>query len=200
MSRLLELEPIRPPSELKKLLRSMAPKHLKEVQFRRRPQVGMGSLGRPRYIMLAQWDGAWIAREAKAIVPPAKYWLNEKDPPEGTLPAQKILEKSIRCPDPFLHYGRHWVNRRLAPHCGRIELTQLVGHDAEIRLLAAMGQELANVHLGSGKETAAISHYLGRLPKDWLVTAAEEMLRILIGDWRIYGEKVRKKVPPSAAE
>jgi uncharacterized protein (DUF2252 family) len=38
----------------------------------RRRVSGIGSLGRPRYVALAEWHGGKIAREAKALVPSAR--------------------------------------------------------------------------------------------------------------------------------
>src|SRR5262249_47994169 len=43
-------------------------------QFRFRPRVGVGSLGKPRYVAMADFCGGWVAREAKALTPPATAW------------------------------------------------------------------------------------------------------------------------------
>jgi uncharacterized protein (DUF2252 family) len=40
--------------------------------------AGLGSLGRQRFVALADWDGGQIAREAKAVVPSACVWLNQR--------------------------------------------------------------------------------------------------------------------------
>src|SRR5215813_11221816 len=42
--------------------------------------AGLGSLGRQRFVALAEWNGGLIAREAKALVPSACTWFEgEKD-------------------------------------------------------------------------------------------------------------------------
>ncbi|HVU53073.1 MAG TPA: DUF2252 family protein, partial [Polyangia bacterium] len=38
--------------------------------------AGMGSLGRPRYVALAEWRGGGVAREAKATAPSAWTWAS----------------------------------------------------------------------------------------------------------------------------
>ena len=70
--------PIQPTSTaLEALLQSLPASDLTpEVRFR--SCVGMGSLGKPRFVALAEWKGGWVARKAKAVTPPATAWMNER--------------------------------------------------------------------------------------------------------------------------
>ncbi len=193
MTLLLDDAPIFPTKELKDLLKSAAPQPLTAVEFRRRPKVGLGSLGKPRFVMIAKWNGSWITREAKALVPSALAWHSGIELTSETPKSQSILASAFRSPDPVLHYGKDWVCRRLAPYCGRIELGHIVGSDEQIRLLAAMGQEVANVHLGSGKKISEVKKHLAKLPEGWLMEAATKMSAAVTEDWQIYCARARRK-------
>ena len=39
--------------------------------------AGLGSLGRERYVALADWEGGRVAREAKALLPSACVWAKD---------------------------------------------------------------------------------------------------------------------------
>lgn len=66
--------------------------------------AGLGSLGRMRFVALANWHGGRIAREAKAVVPSSVYWAKEAaNPPE--ILCHAILHQAVRCPDPFVQCG-----------------------------------------------------------------------------------------------
>ena len=127
--------------------------------------AGLGSLGRERYVAIADWRGGSVAREAKALAPSACVWAEEG---KGTAPIlyQEILDRSVRCRDPFVRLQRRWIVRRLAPDCSRIELSALPKERDELRLLHAMGWETANIHLG----THAAARFARRLEKEaaWL--------------------------------
>jgi len=141
--------------------------------------AGMGSLGRQRFVAIAEFQGGRVAREAKAAAPSACVWaLGEK----GAIYYQKIVDRSIRCADPFVRLKGRWILRRLAPDCARIELSALPAGRDEIRLLRAMGWEIANIHLGTLK-AAAIRRDLARRPAKWLSRAAARMTDAVGEDW-----------------
>src|SRR5438105_4627348 len=71
LTALLDDAPPDPPADAKAALVHGLPARGLASQFRVRPRVGMGSLGKPRYAALAEWAGGWVAREAKAATPPA---------------------------------------------------------------------------------------------------------------------------------
>lgn len=152
--------------------------------------AGLGSLGRERYVALAEWRGGRIAREAKALVPSACVWA-AANPEEGKghgrgpqkILYQTMLSRAVRCLDPFVHLKGRWIVRRLAPHCSRIELSSLPKERDEARLLEAMGWELGNVHLGSAKARVLLEDVETR-PAKWLQNAAREMVKATTADWK----------------
>ena len=120
--------------------------------------AGLGSLGHARYVAIADWHGGRIAREAKALVPSSSHWAQtveaekndaHKNDGPGEILYQTIINRAVRCPDPFVQLRGRWIVRRLGPHCSRIELSSLRAPDTELRLLHAMGFETANIHLGT---------------------------------------------------
>jgi Uncharacterized protein conserved in bacteria (DUF2252) len=144
--------------------------------------AGLGSLGRERYVALVEWRGGSIAREAKALAPSACLWAARG---KGTAPIhyQEILDKAVRCRDPFVRVRQNWLVRRLAPDCSRIELSMLPKERDEIRLLHAMGMETANVHLGSRKGRVLAKDLKNR-PRSWLFQAAQKMEKAVRADWQ----------------
>jgi hypothetical protein len=144
--------------------------------------AGLGNLGKPRYVAVAEWAGGMVAREAKALVPSAVAWTQER---EGALEIfyQAIVDRAVRCRDPFVQLQGHWIARRLAPDCSRIELSSLLEEKAEAQLLHAMGWETANIHLGSRKAVTAIKADLKKRARGWLRTAADAMTHATQADW-----------------
>ena len=139
----------------------------------------MGSLGRPRYVALADWAGGWIAREAKAVTAPATAWAAGAD----TRPwIAEAVAGAVRSPDPFYRIVGGWIVRRLAPRCSRIELGELVTADVR-QLLAAMGAETANVHLGTAAVSPAILADLDQRRAGWLQDTARTMCELVDKDW-----------------
>jgi hypothetical protein len=144
--------------------------------------AGLGSLGRRRYVALANWRGGSIAREAKELTTSAWLWARSRRRRSEIL-YQEAMDRSIRCPDPFVRLRGRWLVRRLAPDCSRIELHSLPAKHDAVRLLHAMGWETANVHLGS-REARAIIQDLGARPSTWLHSVAQAMVESTLADWR----------------
>lgn len=142
---------------------------------------GTGSLGRQRFVALAEWCGGTIAREAKAVAPPSLAWSQQAEGETRSL-YREILAKAVRCQDPFLAARRRWIVRRLAPDCSRIELSELIKAKDATGLLHAMGWETANVHLGSAAAAALLVDLVSR-PDGWLHEAVEEMAVEVQKDW-----------------
>jgi hypothetical protein len=149
--------------------------------------AGLGSLGRQRFVAIAEWRGGSVAREAKALAPSACVWAEGGG---GTAPIhyQEILDSSVRCRDPFVRLEKRWIIRRLAPDCSRIELTALPKERDEIRLLHAMGSETANIHLGTLK-ARALQEDLKARPRGWLTQAAHKMEKAVIADFEEYSAR-----------
>jgi hypothetical protein len=143
--------------------------------------AGLGSLGRERFVALAEYAGGKIAREAKALAPSACVWACAGK--DNAIRYQEILDKSIRCVDPFVKLKQGWIVRRLAPDCSRVELDQIPKVRDESKLLFAMGFETANVHLGSARAGKAVAKDFAKRPKKWLHEAAAAMGKQMKNDW-----------------
>ena len=143
---------------------------------------GLGSLGRFRVVAIADWSGGKIAREVKALVLPACAWAWNRS--TGKTPYQSILDRAVRCHDPFLQLRGSWIARRLSPHCCRIPLEDLPQKRDEELLLYSMGWETANVHLGSCDDLAGLRRDLKRRPSKWLHETSRAMVKATIDDWK----------------
>lgn len=163
------------------VLKQEMPKDVPYTLFTR--TAGLGSLGRERYVALANYRGGMIAREAKALAPSAAVWAGYGG--DDQIRCARVLKRAVRAKDPFVRVKHHWLLRRLAPHCTRIELSMLPRERDEKKMLRAMGWETANVHLGSRKAKGLLS-YLDRLDRRWLLRAAGDMCSEVEKDWREY--------------
>jgi hypothetical protein len=143
--------------------------------------AGLGSLGRERYVVSSDYEGARIAREAKALAPSACVWAAGKG--SSKIRYQEVLDSAVRCVDPFVRLRDRWIIRRLAPDCSRVELTQLPKLRDETRLLVAMGFETANIHLGSRRSIRAVVKDFGKRPKKWLHETSAAMVKVVQKDW-----------------
>lgn len=161
--------------------------------------AGLGSLGRPRFVVLADWHGGFVAREAKGILPSACVWAQGKRAGEATrLPT--VWLQAVRCQDPFLRVAGKWLLRRLAPHCSRIELSSLPKKKDEEHLLRAMGWETANVHLGTRGAAKKISRDLAARPAEWLRDGATKMVDCVGEDWREWKSGQQAPGPANSTE
>jgi len=175
-----ELKQKLPSSALKSLLK-MLPDRKLACQFVHRI-AGLGSLGRRRYVALAEWHGGSIAREAKELTCSAWRWARSPRPGHEIC-YEQLLRRSVRCPDPFVQLRGRWLVRRLAPDCSRIELSSLPRENDSTRLLHAMGFETANVHLGSIEAGVLLEDAMQRA-SSWLHSAAESMAASTVEDWK----------------
>jgi hypothetical protein len=185
--RLSALQPLKggiPSSARKAIVRMLPRPDVPHVIAHR--VAGLGSLGRQRFVAIGDWHGGKIAREAKALAPSACSWAGK---PSKKILYQQILDRAVRCPDPWVQLRGSWIVRRLAPDCSRIELSALPQERDEIKLLSAMGYETANVQLGTAKRRAILKD-LKQRPNGWLYNAARLMAEAIQADW----EKWRK--PP----
>jgi Uncharacterized protein conserved in bacteria (DUF2252) len=139
--------------------------------------AGVGSLGRPRFVAIAEWQGGRIAREAKAYVPSAGLWAAGRTAPKLPFHTMRLLTKACRSRDPYLFLYRGWIVRRLAPDSDKVNLNRLASPALERQLTELMGRELANVHLATPGRTPAILRDLRARKSEWLPKAAAQMLR-----------------------
>jgi hypothetical protein len=169
-------------------MKHLLPDPALDCRFARRT-AGLGSLGRQRFVALADWRGGMIAREAKALAPSAYRWSRKTA--SRKLRCTEILERAVRCPDPFLRADGAWIVRRLAPDCAKIELSSLSRVEEQERQLHAMGWETANVHLGSHGAIADVRRDVRRRPRKWLRTAAVKMLEATRESWKEWRDSAK---------
>ncbi|MFE1600311.1 DUF2252 family protein [Methylobacterium sp. ID0610] len=160
------LDPAEVPAPVRRRLEAALPPGAGPVQFHRR-RAGIGSLGRPRYLALAEWKGGLTAREAKAAVPSAVH-LGEPPRPDPAADSARLLAAACRAPDPMLRYDGDWVLRRLSPEARKVEIGEIKGVPDQRHLVHAMGREIANVHLGVVGGPGPLRAYLEILPDTWL--------------------------------
>jgi hypothetical protein len=137
---------------------------------------GLGSLGRRRFTAVETRKGGRDAREAKALVPSALYWLREQD----GMPSQTatLLQHAIRVPDPYFQVHDQWLIRQLAPDIAKIDMPR--ERDKRLGLapdlLRLMGRETANIHLGS-RTSEDLTDRLSRLDRNrkWFPAATDRM-------------------------
>jgi len=136
-----------------------------------RRRAGTGSLGRPRWVGMADWRGAPIVREAKALVTSAWYR------------AQGYKNRDIRCEiadgrfrplDPWYRIKNNLVVRRLSPNNRKIEVENSKSTLFTRDMLETMGFELANVHLGTADCRPAIELDLKKRKRGWLTVNARK--------------------------
>ncbi len=147
----------------------------------------MGSLGRPRYTALAEWQSEPLARETKPLLSSAALWA-EKRYKGAEIYYEEILARVVRSLDPIVKVYDGWVVRRLAPDCTRIELAELGPERDEKRMLHTMGWEAGNIHLGTPTAVKAVLDDLKDRKKDWLKKAAEIMTEATLKDWEMWKE------------
>ena len=149
-------------------------------------EAGLGSLGRERYTVIAEYQGGWIAREAKPLVTSAVYWESGRAAP---IQYANILARAVRAGDPLVGLHGRWLLRRLSPYCSRIELADLPKKREHGKLLRAMGRETANIHLGTPAQARAIRKDLKKRNPQWLRHAAEHMTAAMLADWKDWAKQ-----------
>lgn len=171
------------PADVRLLLNESLPADAERAELRFREKVGVGSLGKARYLAVATWAGGTVAREAKRLTPSVDVWLGG-EPAESQ--ACRIAATAVRCPDPFLMFHERWIVRRLAPRSSRIELEFLKPTTDLAVLLTAMGTETANVHLGRRDCAADVLDDLDARPVEWLKHAVRAASRDIDEDRKVW--------------
>jgi hypothetical protein len=154
---------------------------------------GLGSLGRRRFTAVETRKGVHEAREAKALVPSAQYWVTK----QNDMPSQTatLLQHAIRIPDPFFQVHDEWLIRQLAPDIAKIDMPR--PRDKRLArapdLLRLMGRETANIHLGS-RTSHDLAERLGTLDQNlrgWFGAATDRMVASVRKDHAKWAGKER---------
>jgi hypothetical protein len=157
------------PARYRKALAAAMPERRLKLTTTRRT-AGSGSLGRPRWLGIAEWRGASVVREAKALLPPS--W-GRAGGGGGSIRCAEIAGGRYRAIDPWFRIDGSIAVRRLSPNNRKIE-----ADDATLlspRMLEAMGFDLAGAHLGTGDPGAAIQKDLSGRRPGWLLADARNM-------------------------
>ena len=143
---------------------------------------------------LAEWRGGKIAREAKELVRSAWCWEKAERRGEGLL-YEAVIDGAVRVSDPMTLVAGHWLVRRLAPDCSRIELSTLPRSKDELRLVQAMGWETANIHLSTKGAARSVLADLKKRPTQWLHRAVQVMAKATVEDWKAWAASSRSGGP-----
>jgi Uncharacterized protein conserved in bacteria (DUF2252) len=174
------------PTAVKQALEKTLPDPKMEYKIVRR-KAGLGSLGQQRFVAIADWNGGYIAREAKAVLPSACTWLKGQTGHRRSY-YQEAIGAAVRSHDPYQEIEGSWLIRRLSPDSNPIDIEELPEQRDEELLLHAMGSEVANVHLGAAHQTHNILKDIDGKKENWLRQAAKDMARAVEKEWKQYKE------------
>ena len=167
-----------PPSEIASALRASLPSDATLERFASRAKGG-GSLGRPRFVAIAEWRGGRIVREAKALV--TSGWSFAHGDLAAPIQFLTVANGTFRSPDPFLKIESGFILRRVTADSRKAELDVGAG-SLDTRLIEAMGFDLASVHAAASDAQAVVADLSGR-PSDWLTKAAEAAVGAVKNDY-----------------
>ena len=157
---------------------------------------GGGSLGKPRFVAMAQWRGGRVVREAKAVTPSAWNWAHGGKSVKSHF--LDLATSAHRAPDPFLISHRHFIFRRLSPDARKLDLEQGVPAGLEALFLQAMGFELGSLHAADAKGADVAAH-LDAQPADWLAKASKAAAQAVKKDFKEWKEAAAPKADAKAA-
>jgi hypothetical protein len=172
------------PGRYRRAIEAALPDSAEIVKFSHRA-AGTGSLGRPRWVGIAQWRGSLVVREAKALVPSG--WRRVHGRRNERLRVQDIADGRYRAPDPWFSANNKVVVRRLSPNNRKIEVEAQPDELLSPAMLRIMGHELANIHLGTGDRRDKIARDFQRRGRGWLhrsTQAATAFIAKEFKEWR----------------
>ena len=148
--------------------------------------AGTGSLGRARWIGVAEWRGAPVVREAKAVLTSAWYLAHGKA--NEPLHLGEVAAGRHRAPDPWYQVAKGIVTRRLSPNNRKINANSIDARLNGQRMLSAMGFELANIHAGTDGARAAVAKDLKARKLGWLREETEKAAATVLADYKQFGK------------
>jgi Uncharacterized protein conserved in bacteria (DUF2252) len=180
----------KPPSAYRAALIKALPDGSLEPEFWP-SDAGTGSLGRPRWVVYARWRGAPVIREAKAVVPSA--WTYAARISTDEILCEAVANGRFRAPDPCYRLSNNLVLRRLSPNSRKLEVENYGAVLVDPRMLRLMGHDLANVHLGTGRNWEAradkIKQHLKTHRHEPFVRAVDGLAKRVIADQAAYVAK-----------
>jgi hypothetical protein len=167
------------PAAYRAALTAAMPERLVAFKTARR-SAGVGSLGRPRWIGVAEWRGAPVVREAKAVLPSS--WLRASGERGTRIRCGEIANGRYRAPDPWYHLSKTILVRRLSANNRKIEAEDDPAVLLSAEMLELMGFDLACAHLGGANRPGAIKRDLARRKGAWLQELASRMVASVEAD------------------
>ena len=183
--------------------------------------AGTGSLGRPRFVGVGEWQGDLVVRETKAMVPSGWVLAHRGS---RTLRCAEIATGRYRSPDPTYRLRGPVLVRRLSPNDFKIEVKEEKkekegkkskggtpgkkapeqdNHKAvdpgtlvNAAMLEAMGYDLAAIHRGTRRRRQAIQDDLAARPDRWLCKAANAASNQVESDFAAWSAVHRKIKQP----
>ena len=181
--RLLACDPVKSPDKaVVNLVDRLMPPGTTDRQYLQRI-AGMGSRDRLRVVAVADFGGAPVTREVKAVPAPATRWVTGAAPVPWSKAADRLLAAAgpTRCPEYGFTDG--WAFRRLVPWHLRIEIQDQHRAGAE-ELLHAAGSETAVMHRrGAGGDAASLRELGEPAARRWLREAVDELRDVTERDW-----------------
>lgn len=168
------------PASYGKALAQAMPQPKLDIRTSRRT-AGTGSLGRPRWVGVADWYGAPVVREAKAVL--LSGWALARGKGRQPIRCGEIADGRYRAKDPWYRQIDSLIVRRLSPNNRKIEAEEGISLMAS-DVLRAMGLDLANVHMGTANRRDAVAKDLGTRKSDWLVENAKLAAAAVVGDFK----------------
>jgi uncharacterized protein (DUF2252 family) len=145
-----------------------------------RRTAGTGSLGRPRWVGVANWRGAPVVREAKSLVGSA--WTLAHKGTHRQTSYDDVAAGQYRPIDPWHSVRGNIVVRRLSPNNRKLEVDDgSAVFSADV--LQAMGFDLANVHLGTAS-VDELKRELSRRKRGWLVQSSTRAAEAVTQDFK----------------
>ena len=172
-----------PPAAVQRALTRSLPDDARILRYASQTKGG-GSLGRPRFLAIAEWNGGRVVREAKAYVPSAWIWAHRKREPREPWFID-LARGSFRSPDPFARAQAGFVIRRVAPDARKIELAEVARRAPSDRFLAAMAADLAAVHAADPRSPRILDD-LGARTGAWLLRAVKAAIQHTQRDFAAY--------------
>ena len=183
----------RPPKKYIKALRAAFPDPKIDITVKPR-SAGLGSLGRPRYVGMGDWNGGHVVREVKAMMPSA--WTLSNGRSSKAIRCYEIATGRHRAPDPWYDLRKGISVRRLSPNNRKLDTAKEAAALASPKMLQAMARDLAAIHLGSANHRAAIEKDLRKRMHGWLYAAVERAADAVRADqakWKHSYNKSSKK-------
>ncbi len=193
LDKLEVLQPDMVPPQVRIGLTAEMPAMVSDIRYAER-QRGGGSLGRPRYVAFGKWRGGLIVRESKAIVPSAWAWAGKGNEYDRLL--LTLAGGQFRSSDPFLTAHDGFIVRRIAADSSKIDLSSIDARAYNSDLVAAMGRDLASIHIADSDQQSAIADHFHENGRDWLLEAAKAaaaMARADFTEWCEHHERQKNE-------